>query len=58
MSNKTLQDVRKTFKDFFKANDHQIVDSSPLVPQNDPTLMFANIKVGSFCGTSGLESTI
>ena len=56
MSNKTLQDVRKTFKDFFKANDHQIVDSSPLVPQNDPTLMFANSGMVQFKNVfTGLE---
>ena len=42
MTAKTLKDVIKTFKDFFKKNGHQVVDSSPLVPQNDPTLMFAN----------------
>ena len=56
MSNKTLQDVRKTFKDFFKTNDHQIVDSSPLVPQNDPTLMFANSGMVQFKNVfTGLE---
>ena len=34
--------VRKTFIDFFKNKDHKHVNSSPLVPDNDPTLMFAN----------------
>ncbi|MGB3316346.1 MAG: alanine--tRNA ligase [Albidovulum sp.] len=38
----SLNDVRSTFLDFFRRNDHQIVDSSPLVPRNDPTLMFTN----------------
>ncbi|MBU3259644.1 alanine--tRNA ligase [Roseovarius sp. PS-C2] len=38
----TLNDIRSTFLNFFDKNDHQIVDSSPLVPRNDPTLMFTN----------------
>lgn len=38
----TGNDIRKTFLDFFAKNDHTIVPSSPLVPRNDPTLMFAN----------------
>ena len=56
MSKKTLQDVRKTFKDFFKSNNHEIVESSPLVPQNDPTLMFANSGMVQFKNVfTGLE---
>ncbi len=56
MSKKTLHDVRKTFKDFFKLNDHEIVESSPLVPQNDPTLMFANSGMVQFKNVfTGLE---
>ncbi|MAK12245.1 MAG: alanine--tRNA ligase [Candidatus Pelagibacter sp.] len=39
---KTLKDTRETFKNFFKKKGHKIVSSSPLIPQNDPTLMFAN----------------
>ena len=35
-------DIRATFLDYFARNGHQIVPSSPLVPRNDPTLMFAN----------------
>jgi alanyl-tRNA synthetase len=35
-------DIRATFLDYFARNGHQVVDSSPLVPRNDPTLMFAN----------------
>ncbi|MBN8875701.1 MAG: alanine--tRNA ligase [Rhodospirillales bacterium] len=35
-------DIRATFLDFFARNGHQVVESSPLVPRNDPTLMFAN----------------
>ncbi|MGI3210222.1 alanine--tRNA ligase [Roseovarius tibetensis] len=38
----TLNDIRSTFLDFFERHDHTIVDSSPLVPRNDPTLMFTN----------------
>jgi alanyl-tRNA synthetase len=38
----SVSDIRKTFLDFFKRNGHEVVASSPLVPQNDPTLMFAN----------------
>ncbi len=40
MSFKSLQSIRSTFLDYFKDNGHEIVPSSPLVPQNDPTLMF------------------
>ncbi|CAM4368644.1 alanine--tRNA ligase [Palleronia rufa] len=36
----SLNDVRSTFLDYFGANGHEIVPSSPLVPRNDPTLMF------------------
>src|SRR5665213_2617963 len=35
-------DIRRTFLDFFVRNGHTAVPSSPLVPRNDPTLMFAN----------------
>src|SRR3982751_6104502 len=34
--------IRRTFLDFFAARGHEIVPSAPLVPQNDPTLMFVN----------------
>ena len=37
-----LKDIRETFVNFFKTNDHQIVSSSSLIPDNDPTLMFTN----------------
>ncbi len=42
MTPKSLQAIRSTFLDYFKAQDHTIVPSSPLVPQNDPTLMFTS----------------
>jgi alanyl-tRNA synthetase len=35
-------DIRATFLDYFRRNGHEVVESSPLVPRNDPTLMFAN----------------
>ena len=35
-------DIRATFLDYFARNGHTVVESSPLVPRNDPTLMFAN----------------
>ncbi len=38
----SLNDIRSTYLDFFERNGHRRVDSSPLVPRNDPTLMFAN----------------
>jgi hypothetical protein len=37
-----VNQIRKTFLDFFQTNGHAVVESSPLVPRNDPTLMFAN----------------
>ena len=38
----SLNDIRSTFTDFFVRNGHRHVESSPLVPRNDPTLMFTN----------------
>jgi alanyl-tRNA synthetase len=38
----TVADIRKTFLDFFASKGHTVVPSSPLVPANDPTLMFTN----------------
>jgi alanyl-tRNA synthetase len=38
----TLNDIRSTFLSYFERQGHQVVSSSPLVPRNDPTLMFAN----------------
>ncbi|MGE3622879.1 MAG: alanine--tRNA ligase [Bdellovibrionales bacterium] len=39
---KSLSDIRSTFLDYFAKQGHQVVESSPLVPRNDPTLMFTN----------------
>jgi len=44
----TVNDIRKTFLDYFAANDHEIVASSSLVPHNDPTLMFTNAGMVQF----------
>lgn len=38
----SVNDIRSTFLNFFDKNDHAVVQSSPLVPRNDPTLMFVN----------------
>ncbi|MBP7452398.1 MAG: alanine--tRNA ligase [Ottowia sp.] len=38
----SVADIRKSFLDFFESKGHTIVPSSPLVPGNDPTLMFTN----------------
>ena len=38
----SLNDIRSTFLGYFDKNDHQVVPSAPLVPRNDPTLMFTN----------------
>ena len=37
-----LNEIRSSFLDFFEKNDHRVVLSSPLIPHNDPTLMFVN----------------
>jgi alanyl-tRNA synthetase len=42
MADKSLNEIRSTFLKYFEKNDHKIVESSNLVPNNDPTLMFAN----------------
>jgi alanyl-tRNA synthetase len=38
----SLNDIRHTFLDYFKSKDHEIIPSSPLVPKDDPTLLFVN----------------
>src|SRR6187455_2010410 len=38
----STNDIRRAFLDYFAANDHAVVPSAPLVPYNDPTLMFVN----------------
>src|SRR3989440_1157754 len=43
-----VNEIRSTFLDFFAKNGHAIVPSSPLVPRNDPTLMFTNAGMVQF----------
>ncbi|MBO6853214.1 MAG: alanine--tRNA ligase [Marivivens sp.] len=52
----SLNDIRSTFLSYFERNGHTIVDSSPLVPRNDPTLMFTNSGMVQFKNLfTGLE---
>ena len=44
----TVNDIRTTFLEFFRKNGHEVVSSSPLVPRNDPTLMFTNAGMVQF----------
>ncbi|HQF31497.1 MAG TPA: alanine--tRNA ligase, partial [Hyphomicrobiales bacterium] len=43
-----VNDIRAAFLDFFAKNGHEVVSSSPLVPRNDPTLMFTNAGMVQF----------
>ena len=43
-----VNEIRSTFLDYFGTNAHQVVESSPLVPRNDPTLMFTNAGMVQF----------
>ncbi|CAA0098977.1 Alanine--tRNA ligase [Starkeya nomas] len=43
-----VNEIRATFLDYFAKNGHQVVESSPLVPRNDPTLMFTNAGMVQF----------
>ena len=52
-----LNDIRNTFLDHFERDSHKVVPSSPLVPNNDPTLMFANSGMVQFKNVfTGLET--
>ena len=56
MAQKTLNQIRETFLKYFEKNDHKIIESSNLVPNNDPTLMFANSGMVQFKNVfTGLE---
>ncbi|HEY4942237.1 MAG TPA: alanine--tRNA ligase [Rhizomicrobium sp.] len=44
----SLSDVRTSFLDFFRDRQHSVVPSSPLVPRNDPTLLFTNAGMVQF----------
>ncbi|MBL4807103.1 MAG: alanine--tRNA ligase [Rhodobacteraceae bacterium] len=53
----SLNEIRSSFLNSFGNNDHAIIDSSPLVPRNDPTLMFTNAGMVQFKNVfTGLES--
>ncbi len=53
---KTVNDIRATFLEYFKAHGHEVVPSAPLVPRNDPTLMFTNAGMVPFKNVfTGLE---
>ena len=53
----STNDIRRSFLDYFGANGHTIVPSAPLVPHNDPTLMFVNAGMVPFKNVfTGLES--
>ena len=41
-------EIRKKFLEYFKKNGHTIVESSPTIPQNDPTLLFTNAGMNQF----------
>ncbi|MDC0052054.1 alanine--tRNA ligase [bacterium] len=56
MAEKTLKNIRNSFLDYFSKKKHQIIDSSNLVPSNDPTLMFTNSGMVQFKNVfTGLE---
>jgi alanyl-tRNA synthetase len=44
----SVNDIRAAFLDYFKQHDHEVVSSSPLVPHNDPTLLFTNAGMVQF----------
>ncbi|WP_273717716.1 MULTISPECIES: alanine--tRNA ligase [Bartonella] len=52
----SVNNIRSTFLDYFHRNGHQVLSSSPLVPRNDPTLMFTNAGMVQFKNVfTGLE---
>lgn len=52
-----VNEIRSTFLDYFRKNGHEVVPSSPLVPRNDPTLMFTNAGMVQFKNVfTGLET--
>ena len=53
----TTNEIRKVFLDFFERNQHQVIESSSLVPRNDPTLLFTNAGMVQFKNVfTGIET--
>ena len=51
-----VNEIRRAFLEYFRAEGHEVVPSSPLVPRNDPTLMFTNAGMVQFKNVfTGLE---
>lgn len=44
----TTKEIRSSFLEYFSKNGHEKVDSSPLIPRNDPTLLFTNAGMVQF----------
>ena len=56
LSMQNTNDIRTAFLDYFARNGHEVVPSSPLVPRNDPTLLFTNAGMVQFKNVfTGLE---
>ena len=53
----TTNEIREVFLDFFKRNQHEVIESSSLVPRNDPTLLFTNAGMVQFKNVfTGIET--
>ena len=53
----TTNEIRKVFLDFFKRDQHEVIESSSLVPRNDPTLLFTNAGMVQFKNVfTGIET--
>ncbi len=53
----SVSDIRKTFISYFDKNNHKVVKSSNLVPENDPSLMFVNSGMVQFKNVfTGIEN--